>query len=194
MAIIKTEAATIEQENDFELFTSEKNTGVFVVCKRPDKLNSLLTEIDKAAAANIHFISDGYFSQYDLVIELVKRFAPCELYITTYALREFATKLLITAVNNGLISKISVLLETRIKTRDDVYELAKMNFSKVGLTSLHAKVTVIKSDKGYVTITGSANWTKNERIENGIISTQKEVAEFHINWIEKVLNNVEIFK
>lgn len=191
MAIITGVSKAIE--DDLLLSVTDNDISETIICKRADKLSELIKLVDDTPK-NIHFISDGYFSLYDLVMALVNKLSPVNLYITTYALREFATKQLITGINNKLIENISILLETRIKTRDDVYELAKMNFSKVGLTSLHAKVTVIKSSNSYITITGSANWTKNERIENGIISTQKEVAEFHIDWIEKKLANVELFK
>lgn len=190
MAIIKTNA--IVEDDEFEQLNDEEESVDFVICKRPDKLKKLIAAI--VPGKQVHFVSNGDFSQYDLVVELLNIFHPAAVYITTYALREYATKQLINAIERKQIISMNVLLETRIKKRDDVYELAKANFTKVGLTSLHAKVTVIKSAKGCVTICGSANWTKNARIENGVISMSEAVADFHINWINKVMGNAEIFK
>jgi hypothetical protein len=189
MAIIKTKQIVNEE---FESYCLEDEVVDFVICKRPDKLKNLIAAIQPNK--QVHFVSNGDFSQYDLVIELLNVYYPAEVYITTFALREYATKQLINAIDKNKIVALNVLLETRIKTRDDVYEIAKKNFTKVGLTSIHAKVTVIKSPKGCVVICGSANWTKNARIENGIISMSENVANFHIDWITKTMDNAEIFK
>ena len=68
-----------------------------------------------------------------------------------------------------------------------------MNINKIVMTSIHAKVTVIRSPAGSVTITGSANWTQNPRIEQGVITLDPACADFHISWIKKAMENGELF-
>ncbi len=165
----------------------------FVICKNPFKLHALLQKIcpDKS----IHYVSDGDWSMHDLVMELLKKYNKADLYITTYALREFPVRQLILAQEKGDIKSIKMLLDYRAKTRTpEVFQLAGMNIGSIFLTSIHAKVTVIKSPAGYISIVGSANWTQNPRIECGVISLNKELAEFHIGWIEKIMSNAEIFE
>jgi hypothetical protein len=165
----------------------------FVICKSPDKLKILLNKI--AAGKSVHYVSNGDWSMHDLVMELLKKYNNAEVFITTYALREFPVRQLILAQEKGDIKSIKMLLDYRAKIRTpEVFQLASMNIGAIFLTSIHAKVTVIKSPVGHVSIVGSANWTQNPRIECGVISLNEELANFHINWIEKIMINAEIFE
>ncbi len=165
----------------------------FVICKSPDKLKILLDKI--AAGKSVYYVSNGDWSMHDLVMELLKKYNNAEVFITTYALREFPVRQLILAQEKGDIKSIKMLLDYRAKIRTpEVFQLASMNIGAIFLTSIHAKVTVIKSPVGHVSIVGSANWTKNPRIECGVISLNEDLANFHINWIEKIMINAEIFE
>ena len=57
----------------------------------------------------------------------------------------------------------------------------------------HAKVTVLENDNWGISIVGSANYTRNPRIEAGVLFTLKDVAAFERNWIEKELLNNSVF-
>ncbi len=190
MALVKTE--TIINDDDQHLFIDYPNTIDSVICRNPDKLMKLISAIEQNE--HIHFVSDGDWSMHDLVMQLLLKYKPAQLFITTYAIREFSIRQLILAQERGDISNIKMLLDYRAKVRTpEVYHLASMNIDSIFLTSIHAKVTVIKSKVGYVAIVASANWTQNPRIEAGVLSTNKDIAEFHINWIEKVMENATIF-
>ena len=58
----------------------------------------------------------------------------------------------------------------------------------------HAKVTVIQNETWGISIVSSANYTRNPRIEAGVICNSKEIAEFHKNWIVNELNNTSDFE
>ncbi len=192
MALIKTGAIDALDE-DFNYLHATAGDDDFVICKGPEKLKSLLEKLQQDK--QLHFISDGYWSMHDLVTELLKKYRPAEIFITTYALREFAVKQLINAIERKQITSVTLLIDYKAKARTpEVYQLASMNFNRIYLTSIHAKVTVLRSAAGCITIVGSANWTSNPRIESGVISLDEATANFHINWIEKVLNNAEIFE
>lgn len=174
------------------IFFSAPETDGFVICKSPDKLKALVSAL--GPLKTVHYISDGDWSMHDLVMQLLPRYAPAELFITTYALRKFSMRQLILAQESKQLTTVSMLLDARAKTRTpEVYQLASFNLNRIRLTSIHAKVTVIRSLHGCVTILGSANWTTNPRIEAGVVSLEKTVADFHIGWIEKVMDNAEIF-
>jgi hypothetical protein len=191
MALVKIEAIN-EAKHDNHIHESEGKAD-FVLCKSQDKLKMLLDKLEDKK--HIHFVSNGDWSMHDLVTELLNKFSPADIFITTYALREFAVRQLIFALEKKQLLSVTMLLDARAKTRTpEVYQLASMNLNRIHLTEIHAKVTVIRSPKGCVTVIGSANFTSNRRIEAGIISMGQDVANFHIEWIENTLNNASIFE
>lgn len=169
------------------------DTPVSVICKGPEKLQKLLQLI--TGHSSVHYVSDGDWSMHDLTMELLKRYAPAELFITTYALRELSVRQIILAQQRKEIISANMLLDYRAKVQiPEVYQLASNNLNKINLVKIHAKVTVIRGAKGSVSIVGSANWTTNPRIECGVVSMDKGLADFHINWIQKIMENAEVFK
>lgn len=192
MALVKTADIAIS-DMDINHCHASTDSQDFVVCKRPDKLEALLNALSPGLC--VHYVSDGDWSMHDLVMELIKKYQPADVFITTYALREFPMRQLVLAQDRGDINKIFMLLDYRAKARTpEVFHLAAQNVNKIVMTSIHAKVSVIKSPSGCVSIVGSANWTQNPRIEAGVISLDTAIADFHIEWIEKVMNNGEIFE
>ena len=180
----------ITVRNDHILSVNSEQS--FAICKSPEKLKVLLDAI--APGKTVHYVSDGDWSMNDLVMELLKKFQPAEVWITSYAIRELPIRQLILAQERKEILCLRMLLDIRAKVRTpEVFQLANMNVNQIKLTSIHAKVTVIRSAAGCVTVVSSANWTANPRIEAGTVTMGEDVAEFHINWIQKVMDNAEIF-
>lgn len=192
MAIVETTKVTpVTTEADF--LHIDDDAEDFVLCKNPDKLKRLIDAVEKGGL--IHFVSDGDWSMHDLVIELLKKYAPAEIFFSTYALREFSVRQLITALEKKHLIGVNILIDAKARARTpQVIQLAEMNVNRIRLTSIHAKVCIIRSPKGYVSINASANWTTNPRIESGTISTNEKVALFHIDWMEKIMDNAEIFE
>lgn len=164
-----------------------------VICKSPGKLKLLLEKI--APGTSTHYVSKGDWSMHDLVMQLLKKYQPAELFISTYALRETPVRQLVMAIDRKEISSIKMLLDYRAKVRTpQVYELAQMNINQIYLTSVHAKVCVLRSAAGSITIAGSANWTTNPKIEYGVVTMNEQIAEFNIDWMQNIMNDAEIFK
>ena len=192
MGFVKTAVTDELQDDGSFLFSSDEENG-FVICKNPDKLKRLLSFLKPGK--QVHYVSDGDWSTHDLVMELLKILGTAEIYFTTYALRETPVRQLVLAMHRGDIKFVKMLVDTRAKIRTPaVFEMAKMNFCQVGQTNVHAKVCVIKTANGCVSITGSANWTSNPKIEAGVVSMNNELAEFNINWIQNLINDADIFK
>ena len=187
------EINTVKKTDDAGHVYSVTDTAHFVICKSPGKLKYLLDAIEPGTS--VHYVSKGDWSMHDLVMQLLKTMGPSEIYFTTYALRETPVRQLVMGMNSGAITKIKMLVDTRAKIRTpEVFELAKMNFCEIAQINIHAKVCVVKSAKGSVCITGSANWTANPKIEAGVVSMNDELANFHIDWINKLIQNADIFK
>jgi hypothetical protein len=179
-----------ENEKPFAAFTGGAQS---VICKKPKKLERLLNAVEPGC--NVHYLSDGYFSLHDVVISLVKKHAPVDVYFTTYALRELPVRQLVMCKIDGLINGIHVVLDYKAQVRSaEVNAFAEMNFTKLSLKPIHAKVCVIQGDDIDITIIGSANWTTNPKTEAGVICENKDIAEFHKSWILKMINDEQIFK
>ena len=190
MAFVKT--SKVEQAKDADFFIPGNGNEDFVICKSPDKLKRLLSSLHPDR--DVHYMSDGDWSLHDLIMQLLKEYRPAELFLTTYAIREFSIRQLIMAMERKELVAINMLLDYRAKVRTpEVYQLASMNLNKICLMAIHAKITVMRSPKGSVTIVGSTNLTSNPRVEAGVISLNKSVAEFYINNIQKLMDNAEIF-
>lgn len=165
----------------------------FVICKSPDKLKALLDKLAKDK--QLHYVSDGDWSTHDMIMELLKIYKPAELFITTYAIREFSIRQLVMAIERKDLLSVHMIADYRAKMRTpEVYQLASQNMNKICLHSIHAKVTVLRSAAGCVTIIESSNLTSNPRIEAGVITLDTAAAAFHINWITKIMDNAEIFE
>ncbi len=191
MALFETRKIIPVNDDQDELFTDDEAED-FVICKNPQKMQMLLDAIE--SGKSVHYLSKGDWSMHDLISQLLKKYNPAELFITTYALREFAVRQIILAQDAGQLSAVNMVLDYRAKIRTpEVFQLASQNMNNICLFGIHAKVTVLRSDKGCITIVGSANWTSNPRVECGVVSTNRSLAEFHINWIKKIMENAEVF-
>jgi len=140
-------------------------------------------------------VSDGDWSMHDLVMELLKKYKPADLWITTYALRETYVRQILMAQDRGDLNKVKMVLDYRAKVRTpEVFQLAANNINQICLTAIHAKATILKTKDHYISIIGSANWTSNPRIEAGVVTMDKTIGKFNVDWIEKVMNDAEPFK
>lgn len=135
-----------------------------------------------------HLVSLGRWSMHHLLFHLLTLTGPANVYATTWSISEDVVRHLVEARNQGLIIDMSFIYDFRVrKYKPAAYFLSKQYFtSKV--TSCHAKVTVIESQRHTLTLIGSANYTRNDRIEVGVIFTDKVTCDFHKNWI---LNELE---
>lgn len=177
--------------NSCNIWTEVNSDQIFV--RNQDLLDTLFPGLP--VSKDIHFISKGDWSTHDLVFHLMKFTSPSELYFTSYSLREYPVRLLLNALDAGMLTKVKCILDSKVKSRlPDVFHLAAHNFAEVKLTECHAKVTVIKNAEHSITIMGSANWTNNPRIEAGFVSMDKALADFHIDWMEKCMKNSNAFE
>lgn len=191
MAFVTTAHTVSTATADFLHATSEPED--FVLCRRPEKLRQLLDAVKPGS--QVHYVCSGDWSTHDLVMELLKVYQPAQLWITTYALREYPVRQLLQAQEKGIIQSVQLIIDYRAKARTpEVLQLAEMNLNKIYLTNIHAKVTVIDSPAGMVTIMGSANWTQNPRIECGVVSLHQGLARFHLKWMQQILQDATPFE
>jgi len=71
--------------------------------------------------------------------------------------------------------------------------VARQQFADIRVSSCHAKAFALINDSWAISCVGSANFTNNPRIEAGHISTARNVAEFHADWIRAEIANAAPF-
>lgn len=121
-----------------------------------------------------------------------------EAVIATWTISKNNVKKLLDYVDEGRIKKLTVLMnDGLLKTNSTkpIYAYMCLEFDKrkdkisFAIANSHAKIQMYKSEKGkYATVSGSANWSENPRIENFIVLGGKEVFEYNRNWITDIVN------
>jgi hypothetical protein len=144
---------------------------------------------------SLHYASMGDWSTHDLLFHFLSQSGPAEVYFTTWAISEFAIRQLYAFVGSGLITRLSGIFDYR----NGIHKPAELQFLKQITTDIkaakcHAKVTVIQNETMGISIVSSANYTRNPRIEAGVICNSREIAEFHKSWILAELNNTSDFE
>ena len=156
---------------------------------KPKGLVNLFEDLKEIQCA--HFMSDGSWSMYELLQYALSRFdGPCDVWLTTYSMTELSARVIAKLKDSDKIANLNVLMDYKSKMRyPQVDQLIRNVATRMGLTHLHAKVLVIGNRKNYLTVIGSANWTKNPRVEVGVIDQSQHVAAEHIHWIEEMITH-----
>lgn len=142
-----------------------------------------------------HYSTGGQWSTHELLQYLFTITGPADLYISTWAMTEEPVRALIDLKNKKLIRSIHCLFDYKIKEqKSKAFLLAESNFDSITLAKCHAKVSVIRNETWGLTVFGSANHTRNPRIERGCICTDPKAADFDINWIKQCMAHEPIFR
>ena len=140
----------------------------------------------------VHFVTAGKWSSHQLLSYLIAQTGAVHLRMCTWSMTEDPCRALLQLRNRGLLLSAECVLSERISERTPtVYQLARNVFDKIKLAKLHAKGMVLYNDTWTVTIVGSANLTRNPKMEAGGIDTSAKTAEFHLKWLQDELDKVD---
>jgi len=138
---------------------------------------------------SIFFKTDGAWSNIELLEFILMQTGPADVYFTTWSISSEAIARFTSWRQQGIINNLVTILDTGIRNRKpEIYQQALGAFPVLKMAACHAKVTVIRSTRHEITLMGSANYTKNPRIETGMITWDKTLAEENISWIQEVVN------
>ncbi len=164
-----------------------------ILAKESGQLVKMIEELDQEC--NYHFSTAGAWSLHDIIAQVCQKIGTSRLFLSTWTITEEPMRVLFQLIQEGRISELNCLFDYRIEKRKaEAFQLAQVNAARVKLTKVHAKVAVLIADHWAVSIIGSANLTKNPRIEAGVLSTCREVAEFHSGWITNEITHGNTFK
>lgn len=153
---------------------------------------SIANEFDKYEPDENHIIagvSKGAWNNHDFLFYWLNRLGPAKVYLTTWAISEIAMRNLVQFMTDGLIIDLFALFDYRNTSRKPA-ELAfiENNASRIKLAKCHAKMLVIYTPIPVV-LTGSANMTRNPRLENITVYFGGAAADFHRDIILKEMDD-----
>jgi hypothetical protein len=163
-------------------------SNLLTIGKANEKLHQVFGQV--ADGQSVHYASLGDWSTHDLLFFLLQQTGPAKVYFTTWAISEYAIRQLYQFIEHGLILEIKGIFDYRngIRKPAELQFLQKIT-TDIKAAKCHAKVTVIENDNWGISVVGSANYTRNPRIEAGVLCCDKTVAAFHRDWILKELSN-----
>lgn len=139
---------------------------------------------------SIAFMTDGGWSNIDIIQEILKITGVCSIHFCTWSISIDAIRKFVLWQEIGLIDNLKVLMDQGIRNRKpEILQQAIAGFKNLRLIKCHAKVAVIRNDKYSFSIIGSANMTNNPRKEAGMIIRSEALAKNHINWMEREFAN-----
>lgn len=161
--------------------------------KANQKIQSVIGQLSQDQS--LHYVSMGDWSTHDLLFYLLEQTGPAKIYFTTWAISEYAIRQLHLMIEDGLILELKGIFDYRNGTRKpaELQFLQKIT-TDIKAAKCHAKVTVILNDIWGVCVVGSANYTRNPRIEANVLCSVREVAEFHRDWILNELKGESDFE
>ena len=136
----------------------------------------------------VHYATGGRWSAHELLQFVLERTGPARVSISTWTVTEAPVRALLALREAGLITELALLFDYRIKTRcPKAVQLVAALGARVGLAKCHAKLTVVENAEWAVTILSSQNYTRNPRIEAGVLFTDRAAADFHAGWLREQL-------
>ncbi len=163
-------------------------SNLLTIGKANEKLHQVFGKV--IDGQSVHYASLGDWSTHDLLFFLLEQTGPARVYFTTWAISEYAIRQLYQFIEHGLILELKGIFDYRngIRKPAELQFLQKIT-TDIKAAKCHAKVTVIENDNWGISVVGSANYTRNPRIEAGVLCCDKTVAAFHRDWILKELSN-----
>jgi len=176
---------TKKVENTDNVFVNKDYEHEIYLLPDYKKFAELMPTIEQGKSYD--FVSFGQFSLKHVVFHILKLIGPSNMCSTTYGMGPTSARAIVDGLHKGIIQSFHFVYDWKIKQyKQEAHFLCESNFP-VKITSIHAKVTTFINENWGVTITGSMNWSdNNKKIETISISTNRLLAEYHSKWIKDV--------
>lgn len=124
---------------------------------------------------------------YNLLEWTLKQTGKADVTIMTFSISEQFIRKVWMLKNKDLIGKVTVLLDFKaIQKTQKVMHFADNVFSEMYYAKTHAKIVLIENRNHSISITGSQNFTKGNREENGLVMNDFNVFDKYKTEIERI--------
>lgn len=160
--------------------------------KMINELDKLFPQIEKNTT--YHLVSSDNFGSIELLKVLSGREDIKYIGITTWSYNQDFIELIKNLLSKGI--EIDFFVDKSMRTRKTVLYAQMVNLKddygnlKIKVHHMiHSKITIIESKKHHLSIESSANYSNNQRIENFTITENKDVFNFHKDWMNEIIGN-----
>jgi hypothetical protein len=165
------------------------NATSFATDRELRKLADVIGEVTPGQSCA--FVTHGAWCNVSLLEHLLAYSGPAAVLLTTWSISADAITRIHAWQQERLITDLHVLFDSGTNDRKpDLHQLATGCFSNLKTTQIHGKLMVVTNDHYNFVVVGSANLTKNPRIETGMVIHNKDVAGFYKNWFMEVYNGL----
>jgi hypothetical protein len=115
-----------------------------------------------------------------------------EMYLATWTISKQNIKRIKEAMESGKLKNLTMVFSSTLKGANPALYAslvgALKQFDNVKLKEInsHAKTFSVTNGKDFITVTGSANWSENPRIEKFLILNDKNLFEHHKDWMSEL--------
>jgi len=142
-------------------------------------------------------ITEKQFNAYALILHLLEKELIEEMYLAIYRINQPTVKSIINFIESGKIKKATFVISNFFNQtkKPERWAIMLKDFCDNNANSKHiyihnhAKVLAIKTKVGHYVFEGSGNMSDNARIEQYVYEENKEVFDFHKNWMLKLIKN-----
>lgn len=144
-------------------------------------IRKMIPKLDQGT--NYFFVSDGAWSE-DNILEhiLTLTGGHADVTLFTWSFGQKAASRIINFKRQGRIKSIRLLTHPFIERNFSVLQTLRSEM-EIATTKIHAKGFIVRNERWKVSCTSSSNYTDNQTLECGVISTLPEVYEFHSEWL-----------
>ena len=141
-------------------------------------------------SSSLHYITKGY-NLHDLFVEVIKRTGPVTVNIVSYSMTDFPMRIISTFLEKKIITDLRLVLDFTVKRTPALAQFVSTFAVNLRYTDVHSKIIVIKNDRWDIVIITSANFTRNNRFENGVIFTGKQFTEVYSTWFDTIYSDAK---
>jgi hypothetical protein len=138
--------------------------------------------------SSLHYIARMY-NMHDVFTDLVKLSGPCQVKIISYSITEFPLRILSQLQAKDIIQELDMILDYTVARTPPLKQFAKHFANRIRFIENHSKILLIKNNNWSITHLGSANFTRNNRYETGLIHTCPKIYNEYSLWFEKIFEN-----
>lgn len=161
---------------------------------REKKIEDVFNEMPKPKEY-IHVVSDGSFDYFGIVQRIIElNEGAFTMHASTWTMNYNNIENLLTLIKVGRIKNCTIIVGEYLRQREPlVFETLKQGLYESGKGRLnafknHCKIICLSNGIDYFVCEGSANFTANPRAEQHILTNNKELYEFHVNWMNETFN------
>lgn len=174
---------------------ADKSSQHLQIFRKMDRMENILGALEDDKTT--HFVTAGTWSLHELVEYCVEKWTgPAVLNGFTWSLYPSAAELFINMKNDGRLEAINFIADcsfARLKMKGINLLAPHCVGGKIHSSNIHAKGFVLVGKDRVVSCISSANFSNNPRIEAGSLTTNRAIAERHLDWMEHVKKNADYF-